>query len=690
MLEAAARDAGDAPFLTDTRDGTVLTYRGLRDAASGLAASLRDRGVGPGDRVAFATRNDPFFFPLFFAAASRGAALVPMNPDLHPDERADVLAHAAPRLVLDRPEPLPVAAPAADPVSVDADAAALVVFTSGTTGRGKGIVLTPRNLAAMSGSLSRFYRYAPGQRFLSVLPFHHINAPVLTGLACLAGRSHVLLADVFGLAVARRYWEIARDGKVDVISLTPSIAAALLKLYPRGRTPPAPSVKYGLVGTARFEPETWRKFEEVFGLPCYQGYGLTETTVWACMTPTDARKRRDTAGVPVDCEVRVDASGEVLIRGDCVAKGYLDAPDLTARVFADGWLRTGDLGRLEDGQLVITGRRKSLIKRAGVVVFPEELDACLKEHPSVAESCTLGLPDPVLGERVVSACAVKGRVAADALRAHLARRLSVHKLPDEVALLRRLPRTPIGKVDVSRLRLLLSGDAVRAAMRAFLTQKVRRAPVADRARLEETVRRALFLERPLRFVGFWGAGGRTEAAEADLRALDRLKAVADGVDQGLGLPLARVELVLADVHARSNGVPAPSAERYFAAVRREASARGIACVRQSALWRKHGLDYRRLAAAAASRRDASAWDAFPLKKLFTERAARHARGGAAVARRYWTLLRAENPVLARHYRGGVFFTYNGAESAPCLPDLPTVHWFSTKKGVSEKPWFARA
>jgi long-chain acyl-CoA synthetase len=176
----------------------------------------------------------------------------------------------------------------------------------------------------------------------------------------------------------------------------------------------------------------------------YQGYGLTETTTWATMTPPDDRKRYDTVGIPVGCEVRIDGdpTGEVLIKGDIVMSGYYNKKKLTRKSLRDDWYYSGDIGRFDsDHQLVIVGRTKNIIKRRGVLIHPEMIDESLRRSGLLLDTCTVGIPDSLNDERVVTAY-VAAQASTDDVRSWLAGHLSSYMQPDEIVAVHAVPRGP--------------------------------------------------------------------------------------------------------------------------------------------------------------------------------------------------------------------------------------------------------
>ena len=470
-LNDVFKSAGSNPFMTDLSSMETYSYKDLQMHAFVMGRFLMDHGIGSGDRVAYLTSNNYFFYPLFIGCISLGACLVPLNKEDNEKELRSHIEDANVKLVfhdegssahddnwhLASMELFTCSCPDTQPAHTGPNTEALIIYTSGTTGNSKGVVLTQGNLAAMGKTLVSFYDYRPGQKFLCMLPFFHMCAPMLSGVACILGQSHVYLTSPYGFNNARQIFQYVSDHKINVLVLTPSIMASQLKLFPEGVTN-TESLTFCLVGTAHLPEQLWNDFEKAFKTPCYQGYGLTETTAMAVMTPPDSRKRYDTAGIPVNCEVRIDGDtqGEVLIKGAIVMKGYNNRKELTDNQMKHGWFKTGDIGRFdEDGQLKIVGRIKNIVKRRGVLIYPEEIDECLREVPGLIESCTIGIPDNMAGEKLIAACVIK-EGNASRLRTYILKSLSTYKCPDEVIIVKEIPKNKIGKVDKMALTTFLS------------------------------------------------------------------------------------------------------------------------------------------------------------------------------------------------------------------------------------------
>ena len=702
LLHDAVTAAPLAPFLTDLRTARTWTYDELWRGARHLAALLSEQGVAAGDRVALLTKNDPVFFPLLFACAMTGSILVPVNRDNLKSELDTIRGDAKPVLELrdERYQPadgfsLPIAwrtddAPAAPVAERQEDV--LIIYTSGTTGNAKGVTLSQRNLATMAGNFVSFYRLRPGQRFLSMLPFYHINAPMITGLVCIAAQAHVHLTDPYGFTNARTIFDMVEANGINILSLTPSIMASLAQLNPSGTNRVTSSLELCFCGTAPLSEHLWRAFETLFKVPVYQGYGLTETTTWATMTPPDARKRYDTVGVPVGCEIRIDGetTGEVLIKSDIVMRGYYNKKKLTRKSLCDGWYHSGDVGYLDhDGQLVVVGRTKNIIKRRGVLIHPEAIDDSLRRSGLVLDSCTVGVPDELAGERVVTACVLSQAARGD-VRSYLARELSPYMRPDEIVPVHAIPRNTVGKALPAKVRDLVTGDAAERVVETFTRSKISRAPSEHLAEIQAMIHTAILADTRIVLVGLWGVGQRAEAAEPCRRAMARLAQLQRAMDAAIGHPQVTILLLLADVHGRCNRLPDDHIDRYFKQIAGLAAETGLETRRLSELWFAAGLTEADIERLASDPEIISAWKAFPLREDFVRQAQNRCGGhdlAEEYAYRYYCTCMTERQMLSEALTGTIFFTYNDPKFRVVQPDLPTLHLHSTKPGTTAKPWF---
>jgi long-chain acyl-CoA synthetase len=463
-------------------DDAVLTYDDFRDAASAVAAGLRARGVAPGDRVGMVLPNVPSFPVVFYGALMAGAAVVPMNPLLKPREVEYYLRDSGARLVVALDSVAAAATEAAGTVGVEAvvvgpvdpgealggtgggevepredQDAAVILYTSGTTGPPKGAELTHANLRGNARTTQEtLLEGTPEDVIMGCLPLFHVfgltcalNAGILAG-ACLT-----LLPRFDG---AKALEVIERD-RVTVFEGVPTMFAAMLHQPDRERADVS-SLRLCVSGGSAMPVEVMRGFEEAFGCIVLEGYGLSETSPVASFNHPHAERKPGTIGTPirgvemrlVDDEGRDVAEGdvgEIAIRGENVMKGYWQRPEETAAAIPDGWFRTGDLARRDDdGYYAIVDRKKEMIIRGGYNVYPREIEEALYEHPAVAEAACIGIPHPDLGEEVAAAVALKAGTQADPgeLQAWVKERVAAYKYPRHVWLVDTLPKGPTGKI----------------------------------------------------------------------------------------------------------------------------------------------------------------------------------------------------------------------------------------------------
>ncbi|MCA9728161.1 MAG: long-chain fatty acid--CoA ligase, partial [Candidatus Eisenbacteria bacterium] len=354
------------------------------------------------------------------------------------------------------------------PVALDLDAPALIQYTGGTTGVAKGAVLTQRNLTANVQQLAAWF---PALRagedvFLAALPFFHIfGITAVLGLACHTGCAMALVPDPRDTASVV---EALEKRRVTLMLAVPAMYGAILRRA-KDRARNLRSIKYAVSGSAPLPATVQAEFHELTGATVVEGYGLTETSPVTHCNPIGGVVKNGTIGVPIpNTEVRLvdpedvtrDADpgqpGEIVVRGPQVMQGYWNRPEESAAsLIGDGWLRTGDLGSMDaDGYFRIVGRQKDMIKASGFNVYPDEVDHVLSDHPAVAESCTIGIPDEHRGETVKSFVvrAPGSPVTAEELLAHCREHLAAYKVPREIEFREDLPRSAALKLLRRQLR----------------------------------------------------------------------------------------------------------------------------------------------------------------------------------------------------------------------------------------------
>lgn len=436
------------------------------------AAALRARGVGRGDVVALLLPSTADFVVALFAAWRLGATVTPVNPALAETERRHQLDDAdAAVVVTAEPSPLTGAVTVAELATgpenraapeTDADALALLIYTSGSTGSPKGVMLDHANLAAMAGMMIGAARLSETDHSLLILPLFHVNGIVVGVLSPLLAGSQVTVAGRFR---AETFFDLIASVRPTCFSAVPAIYSMLAEL-PDQAAPDTSSVRFAACGAAPMPPALIERFERRYSIPILEGYGLSEGTCASTTNPLDGPRKPGTVGLPLpgqqvavmDPQGRITppgATGEVVVRGPNVMRGYLGRPLETARTVVDGWLHTGDVGRFdEDGYLVLVDRIKDMIIRGGENIYPKEIETVLGDHPDVLEAAVVGAADERLGEVPVAFVALRPGAAADTsdLLEHCRARMARFKVPTEITLVDGLPRNPVGKTDKPALR----------------------------------------------------------------------------------------------------------------------------------------------------------------------------------------------------------------------------------------------
>ena len=437
------------------------TWADLDAEVTANAGALRAAGVGPGERVAVLAANHPATVVLLFALRRLGAALVPLNVRLAPAELRDQRDRVRPRLVLadaERRDVLPGAQPLegwartgaapVDPGPTNPGADWALLFTSGTTGRPKAARLTVGAFDALARASAENLLPRPGDRWLCNLPLFHVGG-LCTAVRCAHDGATLVLQPRFDAAT------MVRAVREDGITHGSLVARTLEECLDAGLQPG--KLRGVLVGGGPVPPGLVERARSR-GIPVLLTYGLSE----ACSQVTTERPADAdgaTAGAPLPgLDLRIlDAGGRpvppgeegaIAVRGATLMRGYLDDEAATAEVLRDGWLRTGDLGRLDTrGRLTVLARRTDLILSGGENVYPAEVEAVLAAHPGVAEVAVVGRPDSRWGQVPVAVVVPRPAAVLDDLRSWARARLAAFKVPAEVLPATRLPRTAAGKVD---------------------------------------------------------------------------------------------------------------------------------------------------------------------------------------------------------------------------------------------------
>ncbi|MBI3523105.1 MAG: malonyl-CoA synthase [Betaproteobacteria bacterium] len=474
-------------------DGRVWTYGDVERASGRIANLLTALGLKPGDRVAAQVEKTPEALLLYLATLRAGMVFLPLNPAYQRKEIEYFLGDAEPGLFVCRPQNRAVADDLARKLGVpqvlaldddgrgsliDAAAAhadafktvarrgqdlACILYTSGTTGRSKGAMLSHRNLAANARVLHAYWHFQPGDVLLHMLPIYHVHGLFVACHCALLNGSAMLFEPKFDAARALRLLPEAT-----VFMGVPTYYVRLLNEPGFSRANCA-NMRLFVSGSAPLLKETFDEFKLRSGHTILERYGMTEGGMFTS-NPYQGERRGDSVGFPLpgidvcivddaDQPVPTDQIGHLLVKGDSVFCGYWRMPEKTREEFtADSYFRTGDMGKLDaDGYLSIIGRYKDLVISGGLNIYPREIEELIDLLPGVAESAVIGLPHPDLGEAVTAVVVRKKNAHGAALSeagivAALRGELAGFKLPKRVHFVEYLPRNAMGKVLKGELR----------------------------------------------------------------------------------------------------------------------------------------------------------------------------------------------------------------------------------------------
>jgi o-succinylbenzoate---CoA ligase len=430
-LRDLARRHGPRRAVSDRSAGFWLTWFDLDDLAQTWARRFESMGLAPGQRVAVVEPAGIRFSALLHACLRSGAAIVPVSPRWPAAEVEQVLADCRPALVLrdGEPERLP------DP-HTGAPGDACVLYTSGTTGRPKGVRLTLANHVASARGCQRQLGAGETDRWLSLLAPHHVGGLAMFLRAAICNQPLVTLARFDERAAL----EAVEADRPTLLSVVPTM---LTRLLDAGGAEALRGLRAILVGGAPAPVDHIRRWAEL-GLPVCPTYGLTETCSQVAMVPPGrAAELAGTAGIVCPHASIAIEDGEIVVTGPSVSPGYVTGGIEPAPV--EGRFRTGDLGRLDDGVLTVLGRRDATIITGGENVHPDEVEAALRAHPAVSDAAVAGRPDELWGE-VVAAWVVAEGVTASDLEGWCRERLPAFKVPRRWSFVERVPRSDGGKL----------------------------------------------------------------------------------------------------------------------------------------------------------------------------------------------------------------------------------------------------
>jgi acyl-CoA synthetase (AMP-forming)/AMP-acid ligase II len=490
-IDLHAESQPNKAYLIAPETGVQMSYGQLKSEAEKLTRFLLKLGLRKGDKVALMLHNGYQTARLLLGVMYGGFVVAPINLLAQRSQLEYVLDHSDAQIVFAEEEnleklnaalakvtrPVRVFMIDVDSVSIfdesvipdvslptiHEDDDALLMYTSGTTGLPKGVVLTQMSVTSGGLYTSQAHELTEEDRVLCVLPLYHINGQIVTTVAPLIHGGSVVMPHRFSVS---NYWDLVSQHRCTWINFVPTIVAYLLN-------GPAPKnavkhVRFARSASAPLPPSLHKQFEEKFGIGIIETFGMTETAAPCFTNPLDPGKRKyGSPGTAFGNEAKIispetgetlppSQPGEIMVRGDNVMKGYYKAAEITAKTLQlDGWLHTGDLGYMdEDGFVFVTGRLKELIIKGGENIAPREIDEALLKHPAVLEAAAVGIPDQNYGQEIMACVVLKPEIDCSEreLLEFCRAELGHYKAPKIIKFVESLPKGPSGKVQ--RLKLL--------------------------------------------------------------------------------------------------------------------------------------------------------------------------------------------------------------------------------------------
>ncbi|MCS7302385.1 MAG: acyl--CoA ligase [Candidatus Kapabacteria bacterium] len=481
------------------------TYRQFIEQACRTAAYLRKKGLRPGDRFATAAHNHPDTIVQYFAAWLLGCCVIPLNMTEEDQRLHYILQTSGAQMLLCRPdyldrlpaitkdlsiETIPIdgtyheQVARCEPISLDEgcasyDSEALLVFTSGTTGNPKGVVLVQQNLLADAEGIAQWHKITSRDRLMCVLPVHHVNGTIVTHVTPFFAGASVVLNRKFQ---TEYFFPRIRQERVTIVSVVPTLLAFLLEAGADSCDVRQHGFRHIICGAGPLTCDLAARFEERYHIPIIHGYGLSETTCYSCFLEIDLDERQHrrwmqdygfpSIGAPIPQnemaihdpdgnELGEGQRGEIVIRGWNVMKGYDANPEANYAAFTHGWFRSGDEGffiRKEDGTpyFFITGRIKELIIRGGVNIAPLEIDEVLARAPGVRAGIAVGFEHDLYGEEVGALVIPAEGATEEAILSYCRQHLPHHKCPKVVLFTDSLPVTSTGKYQRNKVKHLFA------------------------------------------------------------------------------------------------------------------------------------------------------------------------------------------------------------------------------------------
>lgn len=496
-VEETARQRPDS--IAYVFEDVAVSYREFVEKFHRAAGALESHGIRKGDHVALILGNSPAFLIGYYAVMKQGAIAIPINPTYTPDElgyilmNGDVkgilgiatLVEAAKERLLHLPHlAVVVSVPfngqvgpeeqlgtvqfttlerwleiehPIEEVTYEMDETAVILYTSGTTGKPKGAMLSHRNLTSNARSIGKYLNVSEQDRTLAVLPMFHVFCLTVVVNASLAHGAAIIIASRFS---PQETFELAKKEQVTIFAGVPTMYNFLLQTVKAHLeyTSAFESIRLFVSGGASLPVPLLQAFDETFNCHILEGYGLSEASPVTCFNPLDGVQKPGSIGPSIvnvenkvvdelGQEVPVGQVGELIVRGPNIMTGYYKMPEETQATLKEGWLYTGDLARQdEDGYFYIVDRKKDMIIVGGYNVYPREVEEVLYQHPKVVEAAVIGVPDEEMGEAVKAFVVVREPLTESEIMDFCAVSLAKYKCPTRIEFIDQLPRNTTGKI----------------------------------------------------------------------------------------------------------------------------------------------------------------------------------------------------------------------------------------------------
>ncbi|MET1014810.1 MAG: fatty acid--CoA ligase family protein [Paenisporosarcina sp.] len=482
--------------------GKDTSYAEFDQSIARFASALQELGVEKGDHVAFLIGNTPHFLISLYATMRLGATAIPINPIYAPDEISYIIHNSQPKVMIALDMLLPLveqasgafpsvtnyiicetmpetteklaslpealrskvksftqlvmsASPDVLPVEVAQNDTAIILYTSGTTGRPKGAMLTHENLFSNARDTADYLGFSEDDRVIATLPVFHVFALTVVVNAPLLKGATILLVPRF---TPKDVFETAKTQKATVFAGVPTMYNFLYQT-PDTDVSDFSTIRLAISGGSSLPVALLHNFENKFNVRVSEGYGLSEASPVTCFNPLDRDRKPGSIGTSIQNvenrvvnelgdDVAIGEVGELIVRGPNVMKGYYNMPEETEATIRGGWLYTGDLARMdEEGYFFIVDRKKDLVIVGGYNVYPREVEEVLFAHPSVVEAAVIGMPDTDFGESVHAYVVVKdASITSEDLHTYCAKHLAKYKIPRQFEFLEELPKNTTGKI----------------------------------------------------------------------------------------------------------------------------------------------------------------------------------------------------------------------------------------------------